>query len=163
MAWLFILGPYLFKVEYCVGTVSTPIYLRSYQGDVAFDNFGPQQQTALTDLVVTHPTAATSSYRTGQSGVAAATQERIKEGKYNEAAAAKGIRFIPFAMETYGKLGTKALRLLRTLGQGLADSNQPSALRPWHAPRRSGVAEQWSSGAFPGGLLRPVWDPAGVG
>eukprot|EP01045_Picozoa_sp_COSAG04_P012668 COSAG04_NODE_861_length_9806_cov_5.052127_12_plen_123_part_00 len=41
------------------------------QGDVAFDNFGPQQQTAPTDLVVTHPTAATSSYRTGQSGVAA--------------------------------------------------------------------------------------------
>ena len=74
------------------------------------------------------PTAATSSYRTGQSGVAAATQERIKEGKYCEAAAAKGIRFIPFAMETYGKLGTKALRLLRTLGQDLADSNQPSAL-----------------------------------
>ena len=36
-------------------------------------------------------------------------------------------------METYGKLGTKALRLLRTLGQDLADSNQPSALRPWHA------------------------------
>ena len=103
------------------------------QGDVAFDNFGPQQQTALTDLVVTHPTAATSSYRTGQSGVAAAKQERIKEGKYSEAAAAKGIRFIPFAMETYGKLGTKALRLLRTLGQDLADSNQPSALRPWHA------------------------------
>ena len=103
------------------------------QGDVAFDNFGPQQQTALTDLVVTHPTAATSSYRTGQSGVAAARQEGIKEGKYSEAAAAKGIRFIPFAMETYGKLGTKALRLLRTLGQDLADSNQPSALRPWHA------------------------------
>ena len=43
--------------------------------------------------------------------VPAAKQERIKEGKYNEAAAAKGIRFIPFAMETYGKLGTKALRL----------------------------------------------------
>ena len=66
-------------------------------------------------------------------GVAAAKQEAIKEGKYSEVAAAKGIRFIPFAMETYGKLGTKALRLLRTLGQDLADSNQPSALRPWHA------------------------------
>ena len=77
--------------------------------------------------------AATSSYRTGQSGVAAAKQERIKEGKYSAAAAAVNIHFIPFAMETYGKLGTKALRLLRTLGQDLADSNQPSALRPWHA------------------------------
>ena len=103
------------------------------QGDVAIDNFGPEQLTMLTDFVITHPTAATSSYRTGQSGVAAARQEAIKEGKYSEAAAAKGIRFIPFAMETYGKLGTKALRLLRTLGQDLADSNQPSALRPWHA------------------------------
>ena len=103
------------------------------QGDVAFDNFGPQQQTALTDLVVTHPTAATSSYRTGQSGVAAAKQEAIKEGKYGEAAAALNIRFIPFAMETYGKMGTKALRILRTLQQDLDDSSPASALRPWHA------------------------------
>ena len=36
-------------------------------------------------------------------------------------------------METYGKLGTKALRLLRTLGQDFEDSHQPSVLRPWHA------------------------------
>ena len=32
-------------------------------------------------------------------GVAAAKQERTKEGMYNEAAAAEGIRFTPFAME----------------------------------------------------------------
>ena len=70
----------------------------------------------LTDFVITHPTAATSSYRTGQSGVAAARQEATKgEGKYGEAAAALNISFIPFAMETYGKMGTKALRILRTL------------------------------------------------
>ena len=47
------------------------------QGDVAIDNFGPEQLTMLTDFVITHPTAATSSYRTGQSGVAAARQEAI--------------------------------------------------------------------------------------
>ena len=92
------------------------------QGDVAIDNFGPEQVTMLTDFVITHPTAATSSYRTGQSGVAAAKQEAIKEGKYGEAAAALNIRFIPFAMETYGKMGTKALRILRTLQQDLDDS-----------------------------------------
>ena len=103
------------------------------QGDVAIDNFGPEQLTMLTDFVITHPTAATSSYRTGQSGVAVARQEAIKEGKYGEAAAALNIRFIPFAMETYGKMGTKALRILRTLQQDLDDSSPASALRPWHA------------------------------
>ena len=35
-------------------------------------------------------------------------------------------------METYGK-STKALRILRTLQQGLDDSSPASALRPWHA------------------------------
>ena len=35
------------------------------QGD-AIDNFGPEQLAMLTDFVITHPTAATSSYRTGQ-------------------------------------------------------------------------------------------------
>ena len=36
-------------------------------------------------------------------------------------------------METYGKMGTKALRILRTLQQDLDDSSPASALRPWHA------------------------------
>ena len=53
-------------------------------------------------------------------------------------------------METYGKLGTKALRLLRTLGQDLADSNQPSALRPWHARSFMDSAVQ-HAGAAPAG------------
>ena len=43
------------------------------------------------------------------------------------------MRFIPFAVETYGKMGKEALRLLRTLQQDHADSAPPSALRPWHA------------------------------
>ena len=36
-------------------------------------------------------------------------------------------------METYGKMGTKALRILRTLQQDLDDSSPASALRPCHA------------------------------
>ena len=44
-----------------------------------------------------------------------------------------GVVFIPFAMETYGKMGKEALRMLRTLQQDQADSTPPSALRPWHA------------------------------
>ena len=36
-------------------------------------------------------------------------------------------------VETYGKMGKEALRLLRTLQQDQADSAPPSALRPWHA------------------------------
>ena len=103
------------------------------QGDAAIDNYGAQQQTALTDFVVRHPTAATSNYRYGQSGDTAKDAERYKEGKYGAAAEGVGILFIPFAMETYGKMGTKALRMLRTLQQDQADSNPTSALRPWHA------------------------------
>ena len=59
--------------------------------------------------------------------------ESYKEGKYGAAAEGVGLLFIPFAMETYGKMGTKALRMLRTLQQDQADSNPTSALRPWHA------------------------------
>ena len=75
----------------------------------------------------------TSNYRYGQSGDTAKDAESYKEGKYGAAAEGVGLLFIPFAMETYGKMGTKALRMLRTLQQDQADSNPTSALRPWHA------------------------------
>ena len=100
------------------------------QGDAAIDNYGAQQQTALTDFVVRHPTAATSNYRYGQSGDTAKDAESYKEGKYGAAAEGVGLLFIPFAMETYGKMGKKALRMLRTMQQDQADSNPTSALRP---------------------------------
>ena len=103
------------------------------QGDAAIDFFGPMQETAVIDFVVVHPLAATYSYRYGQAGDAAKVKEEWKHGKYDEAAAAAGVRFIPFAVETYGKMGKEALRLLRTLQQDRADSAPPSALRPWHA------------------------------
>ena len=60
-------------------------------------------------------------------------KETYKHGKYDEAAAAAGVLFIPFAVETYGKMGKEALRMLRTMQQDSADSSPPSALRPWHA------------------------------
>ena len=103
------------------------------QGDAAIDFFGPMQETAVIDFVVVHPLAATYSTRYGQAGDAAKAKEEYKHGKYDEAAAAVGVRFIPFAVETYGKMGKEALRLLRTLQQDHADSAPPSALRPWHA------------------------------
>ena len=103
------------------------------QGDAAIDFFGPSQETAVIDFVVVHPLAATYSTRYGQAGDAAKAKEEYKHGKYDEAAAAVGVRFIPFAVETYGKMGKEALRLLRTLQQDHADSAPPSALRPWHA------------------------------
>ena len=91
------------------------------------------QATAVTDFVVVHPLAATSTYRYGQAGDAAKAKEDYKHGKYDEAAAAADVLFIPFAVETYGKMGKEALRMLRTLQQDQADSTPPSALRPWHA------------------------------
>ena len=63
-------------------------------------------------------------------GDAAKAKEDYKHGKYDEAA---DVLFIPFAVETYGKMGKEALRMLRTLQQDQADSAPPSALRPWHA------------------------------
>ena len=72
------------------------------QGDAAIDFFGPMQETAVIDFVVVHPLAATYSTRYGQAGDAAKAKEAEKHGKYDEAAAAVGVVFIPFAMETYG-------------------------------------------------------------
>ena len=103
------------------------------QGDAAVDFYGPMQATAVTDFTVTHPLAATTKYRYGQAGDAAKAKEAYKHGKYDEAAAAADVLFIPFAVETYGKMGKEALRMLRTLQQDQADSAPPSALRPWLA------------------------------
>ena len=60
------------------------------------------QETAVIDFVVVHPLAASYSTRYGQAGDAAEAKEEWKHGKYDEAAAAVGVRFIPFAVETFG-------------------------------------------------------------
>ena len=61
------------------------------QGDAALDFYGPMQATAVTDFVVVHPLAATSTYRYGQAGDAAKAKEDYKHGKYDEAAAAADV------------------------------------------------------------------------
>ena len=66
------------------------------QGDAAIDFFGPMQETAVIDFVVVHPLAATYSTRYGQAGDAAKAKEEYKHGKYDEAAAAVGVRFFLF-------------------------------------------------------------------
>ena len=105
------------------------------QGDAAVDFFGPMQATAVTDFTVTHPLAATSTYRYGQAGDAAKAKEDYKHGKYDEAAAAADVLFIPFAVETYGKMGKEALRMLRTLQQDQADSSVYFFTVPWFLNR----------------------------
>ena len=133
-------------------------------GDVpALDFYGPMQATAVTDFVVVHPLAATSTYRYGQAGDAAKAKEEYKHGKYDEAAAAVGVRFIPFAVETYGKMGKEALRLLRTLQQDHADSAPPSALRPWHARSFVDSAVQRLSVALQRSIQRVVFSAAAAG
>eukprot|EP01045_Picozoa_sp_COSAG04_P011279 COSAG04_NODE_722_length_10806_cov_152.374708_9_plen_116_part_00 len=62
------------------------------QGDAAIDFFGPMQETAVIDFVVVHPLAASYSTRYGQAGDAAKAKEEYKHGKYDEAAAAVGVR-----------------------------------------------------------------------
>ena len=100
------------------------------QADVAIDLFGPEQVTALADFVVCHPTAATYVNSYGQSGDAAKKVAAKKVKKYGALATQLGYKFIPFAAETYGKMGEAALQVVRTLGSAAAEESAP---RPWHA------------------------------
>ena len=53
-----------------------------------------------------------------------------KAKKYGALATQLGYKFIPFAAETYGKMGEAALQVVRTLGSAAAEESAP---RPWHA------------------------------
>ena len=100
------------------------------QADVAIDLFGPEQVTALADFVVCHPTAATYVNSYGQSGDAAKKVAAKKVKNYGALATRLGYKFIPFAAETFGKMGEAALQVVRTLGSAAAEESAP---RPWHA------------------------------
>ena len=49
--------------------------------------------------------------------------------KYGALATQLGYKFIPFAAETFGKMGEAALQVVRTLGSAAAEESVP---RPWH-------------------------------
>jgi hypothetical protein len=70
----------------------------------------------VVDVSVTHPggvrNAAAASAR---AGAAAATRDAEKRGAYNRLDA-NGYPFVPFSVETYGRLGRPALALLGRLG-----------------------------------------------
>ena len=65
-----------------------------------------------------------------QSGGAAKKVAAKKVKKYGALATQLGYKFIPFAAETYGKMGEAALQVVRTLGSAAAEESAP---RPWHA------------------------------
>ena len=73
----------------------------------------PDAPITYLDMVVTHPCAA--SYRhgaAGEGGYAAAQQEVAKHARYPPRPQVRG-RLVPFAVETYGRLGKEGLAFLR--------------------------------------------------
>ena len=73
----------------------------------------PDTPITYLDMVVTHPCAA--SYRhgaAGEGGYAAAQHEAAKHARYPPGPQVRG-RLVPFAVETFGRLGKESLRFLR--------------------------------------------------
>jgi hypothetical protein len=101
------------------------------QADVAIDCYGEAQDTCVVDFVGTHPTAATYFSTYGQSGDCNAKKEIFKKGKYGKDCEELGMVLIPFAFETYGKLGADALKNLKQLGQMEAQLEADLTFRPW--------------------------------
>jgi len=72
--------------------------------------------TTMVDISVTHPCAATYVHQAAQRPLSAATRrERNKINRYMEAARARGARFLPFVMESYGAFGKEADKFVRVL------------------------------------------------
>ncbi len=79
----------------------------------------------LGDVTVTHPSRAPNSTASKQlnrahgrqNGVAAEAAAKQKRSKYERAARTAGHRFFPLAVETYGRWGEDAVKLLRGLAK----------------------------------------------
>ena len=85
---------------------------------------GPSR-VVVADVVVTH--AAAASYLPGaarETGVAAARAERRKRNDVGSFVANAGFDFVPLATESYGHMGTAAMRLLSDLGDIAASSGR---------------------------------------
>jgi hypothetical protein len=119
------------------------------QADLAVDNYGEDEKTAVIDYVITHPTGATHATSYGQSGDAAESMATIKVGSYQKQCDDLGMVLIPFAMETYGKMCGSALEHLKTAGRMHTEATGGLTLRAWYekdfvttAKQRIGIALQ---------------------
>jgi hypothetical protein len=65
------------------------------------------------DVVITHPASKTLRGRASKTPGAAARVAEENKRRSHAAGGTRGYRFVPFAMETYGRLGTAAVEVLR--------------------------------------------------
>jgi hypothetical protein len=88
----------------------------------------------MIDVSVITPTCE-SYIRNGKQGKHAADREKQKTDKYDAFARALGYRFVPFVLESYGRVGKQARALLRLLAD--EHSNDPDVANSFfvHASR----------------------------
>jgi hypothetical protein len=72
-------------------------------------------QTYFTDVQVVSPTAPMFTTHATKRGGAAKFREKQKTNKYSHLANAHGANFLPFIIETYGLLGSKAILLINKI------------------------------------------------
>ena len=82
------------------------------------------------DVTIRHPRALKYLARAaGEDGAAAAMAEQAKRIRYPPDAAAGLLGVVPFAVESYGRLGESGLQLLRDAHQRLLEAQAP--VRGW--------------------------------
>ena len=102
------------------------------QGDVAIDLYGQQEDTALLDFTIAHPTAATYSSKYCNSGDAAELVDKKKNAKHGPKCDQNGLKFIAFAIETYGSMCDAATKNLIELSRMEAAVDADYTFRPWY-------------------------------
>ena len=64
------------------------------------------------DVVITHPASKTLRGRSSRTPGAAARVAEENKRRHHAAGGTRGYRFVPFAVETYGRLGNAAVEVL---------------------------------------------------
>jgi hypothetical protein len=132
----------------------------------------------ITDVSVIHPLSTTNLSRaSATAGAAAAHRDQQKQAAYARVEP-NGYGFVPFSMETYGRLGQPAMNLLHQLGDEAAGSGGVTratfvsgALRElsvglvkgnfWLYRASAGMLARASGSSFRPGLSQPT-DDCGV-
>ena len=88
----------------------------------------PRLQMTAVDVVVTHaPAASYAAAAAREAGATAVRAEGVKRSKYKRDVPGRAaIRFVPFAVESCGRLGPAALRFLGQLGSVVAGGGRIS-------------------------------------
>ena len=103
------------------------------QADLAVELYGPEALTALLDIVVSHPTAASYVNKYGHSGDTSNIAASRKHSKYDPLIARHHLKFqlIACAIETYGAFGTEFTKMIKTIAGTIDKASD--CFRPWHA------------------------------